>query len=779
MSILSSRLRKAIVQPYKIPGYLQRRFKHHFGSVAATQIVWPEPGRALLVDFGMYRPTGRQTLVLTHATLISPGTERAFFNAQPNARPEYPYYPGYCGSGIVAEIGPQVSRFKPGDRVAAALPHASAMILDEDRLTPVPGAVTLDQAAFLRLGVIALQGVRMARIQLGERVAVIGQGLIGLLATQFAASSGAFPVIALAHSDARLPLAARLGAHHTLAVGGDVGGDSSRRLADIQADVTIDSTGNPDALRTAIACTRDGGRIVLLGSARGVTRGVDFGALRTRRLTIVGAHVDSLAKVDSAPGLWAAEREARTFFTLVADGRVQIDPLISHEVFPPEAELFYRRLSRSDRSILGALLRWDRLSQPERLDGHLRDRLRPDSSVWAIMAGGASTNGHRSSDNLSALRDFAVQLPPKSEEPASMEKPIVQLKAKALRVGLIGCGEIAVANARAIQESGNAAITCVADVNEAVAADLGRRNKAPYTTRVEELLRRDDVDAVLVSVPHHLHAPLTLQAAEHGKHVMVEKPMATNVADADRMIAACRQAGVRLSILYCQRYLPYVQRAKSLIERGALGGLLGVQLNFYMDKPPGYFTSGFSGRVNTDWRLSREKSGGGILIFNLVHYLDILRYLTGLEVTRVFGEFDNLDTQPAGQPVETEDSIAVTLRFANNAIGTITASSVVRGAPYQPHLRLWGTDGQMNLLEPDQHTFYSLRQIDGLRPGRWHPLKAGLGGDRREFVTRFARSVLNGETPEVSGEDGRVVQAIVEAIYASGERRTAVEVDRI
>ena len=768
---LPSKIRKAILQPYKIPGYARRQVKHHFGSVGATRIVWPEPGRALLVEFGMYRPAGDQVLVLTHATLVSPGTERANFNGQPSARVEYPYFPGYCGSGIVAEVGPGVTRFKRGDRVAGALPHASAMIMDGGALTLVPNTVTLDQAAFLRLGIIALQGVRKAHIELGERVAILGQGLIGLLATQLAANNGAYPVIALASSEARLPLAARLGAHQTIAVG-DGGQFEANAL---QCDVTIDSTGSPDALRAALACTRDGGRIILLGSTRGAARSLDFDEIRARGLTLLGAHIDSLPKAESSTGLWTAEREAQTFFKLVADGRIAIEPLISDDIFPPEAERFYRRLSRSDRMILGGLFRWDRLPPAERLDGHLRDRLQPAASVWAMASVRPSSNGHSLTGEPAGQR-----IRESASQPGGSEASMMQTTDKTLRVGLIGCGEIAVANARAVQESGVAAITMVADVNESVAADMGRRYQAPHTTSVEELLRRGDVDAVLISVPHHLHAPLAIQAAEHGKHVMVEKPMATRLADADRMVEACRQAGVRLSVMYCQRYLPYVQKARTLIEQGALGRLLGIQLNFYMDKPPSYFTSGFSGRVSTDWRLSREKSGGGVLIFNLVHYLDIIRYLTGLEATRVFGELDNLDTLPAGQPVETEDSIAVTLRYSNQAIGAITASSVARGAPYQPHLRLWGSDGQLNLLEPDQHTFYSLRQIDGRRPGVWHPLgRGGAGGDRREYVARFARAVMNDQAPEISGEDGRAIQAIVEAIYASGERRAPLEVSSV
>jgi predicted dehydrogenase len=312
----------------------------------------------------------------------------------------------------------------------------------------------------------------------------------------------------------------------------------------------------------------------------------------------------------------------------------------------------------------------------------------------------------------------------------------------------------------------------VADVNPAMAADMGRRYNVPSTTSTDELLERADIDAVLISVPHYLHAPLTIRAAQRGKHVMVEKPMATSVAEADQMIAACQEAGVKLSVIYCQRYLPYVQRAKSLIDQGVLGKVLGVQLDFRMDKPPSYFSSGFSGRVQSDWRVSRQKSGGGLLIFNLVHYLDIIRYLTDLNVSRVCAEFGALDT-----PIETEDTISVTLRYSNQAIGSIMGSSVVRGAAYQPGVRLWGTDGQLDLREPDDHRFYSLRQVEGRRPGVWHPLdRVGTAGDRHEYVSRFARSVFDGTEPEVSGDDGRAIQAIVEAIYASGERQAFVDV---
>jgi len=136
MSRPPSKIRKAIFQPYKIPGYFKRQFDHQFRAVGATRIVWPEPGRALLVDFGMYRPTGRDVLALTHASLVSPGTERAFFNAQPNARPEYPFYPGYWPDRL-RRLPRHPQTIDPADRRG----NASRRLTADRRFCATPGGL--------------------------------------------------------------------------------------------------------------------------------------------------------------------------------------------------------------------------------------------------------------------------------------------------------------------------------------------------------------------------------------------------------------------------------------------------------------------------------------------------------------------------------------------------------------------------------------------------------------------------------------------------------------
>lgn len=752
-----SKLVKAVVQPYKIPGYLKRQVDHALNTVSGSCVIWPQAGRALLEPFETRRPVGDEILVLTHATLVSAGTERAMFARLPNTNVPVPYYPGYSGAGQVLQVGDQVTRFQAGDRVAAVLPHASLWVIKEKQASLMPHNVTMEQACFYQLGIIALQGVRKARIQLGESVAVLGPGLIGQIVTQLVVATGAYPVTVVASSSRRLPLAMEHGAHATLSLA-----EERPALDAIQADVTIDVTGHPEAIHDAVRCTRPGGRVVLLGSNRGITQDVDLDRVRQAGLTLIGAHIMSLPQTDRSPGWWTERQEAEAFLQFLADERLSVDRLLSDEIFPPEAELFYRRLVQGDSSIMGAVFRWDQLPETQRFTTPLPRAMEKGRMLQRVPK--ALSKG-RPSFRLSRVRVLRKAL----------------TRRPGLRVGLIGCGEIAVANASAVQGAGNASIAMVMDVNPTVAEDIGQRYQVPYTTNVDELLGRDDVDAVLISVPHYLHAPLTIQAARHGKHVMVEKPIATSLADADAMVAACQEAGVKLSVIYCQRYLPYVQKAKALIEGGAIGKLLGVHLIHYLDKPVSYWTGGRTGRVATDWRASQEKSGGGILVFNIVHYLDIIRYLTGLEVTQVYSDFGVFDS-----PVETEDTISMSLRYSNprdgensQIIGNVTAASCVRGAILaQQQLRIWGTEGQLIVGEPFQ--FYSLHQVEDYAPCQWHTLAEWEWGiERREYVRHFAAAVLGGQEPEISGQDGRAIQAIVEAAYASHELQKPIEIEAL
>ncbi len=340
-----------------------------------------------------------------------------------------------------------------------------------------------------------------------------------------------------------------------------------------------------------------------------------------------------------------------------------------------------------------------------------------------------------------------------------------------VRFGMIGAGEIAVQTAKGIAEAPSARLVAVMDVVEPVAADLAGRYGAEHTADLDALLGRTDVDAVYIAVPHYLHAPLAIRAAEAGKHVLCEKPIATTLADADRMIETCRRQGVQLGIAFHAQVDGVMQAARRLIEQGAIGDVYGTFVFALSNKPDTYWHGGYTQRVPTDWRPSKEQSGGGILIMNLVHDLNTLRFVSGLEPQRVYAEYGTFASPPE---VEVEDFLAATVRYRGGAIGTIQAGSAIRGrVPGLPGgTRIYGTKGQLVLGRPAQVFVTEARPDLGLAAGDWQEIKLEEGaarGERSQIVEQFAHAVREHRRPPVSGEDGRAALELIVACYRAGE----------
>ena len=325
------------------------------GLLRGTTLVCPRAGRMWAIGQDIVRPAAGEVLVSVEVSAVSPGTERAHFKRLPNAQPPFPYFPGYSAAGTILESG-RGTGLQPGTRVALVGPHASLAAARAAQVHPVPPEVALEEAAFLQLGVIALQAVHKADLQPGTRVVVIGQGLVGQILTQLAAVVGADVVASVARSDRRVTAPLRRAAAQLIALERD----PAASLAGLEAEVTFEATGTPDGVVTGLACTRVGGRMVLVGSTRGVTRQFDFGALADRAVTIVGAHINSV----SPPARTAL---ARIFLGLLSLRRLDIASLISERVHPLEAERFYRRLATSDDGVVGAVFCWDRLAPADRV----------------------------------------------------------------------------------------------------------------------------------------------------------------------------------------------------------------------------------------------------------------------------------------------------------------------------------------------------------------------------------------------------------------------------
>jgi L-iditol 2-dehydrogenase len=300
-----------------------------------------------------------ELLIRALVSLLSPGTERAFLLGLANTSPHYPMSSGYSHIGEVVEVGAGVEGWEVGDRVASRANHIMYATVPATVCNHVPDGLTNERAAFFRLGSIAMQGVRKARIELGEPVAVIGCGPVGLIAMQLARLNGGLPVLSIDKDPRRLEFAAALDADGALPAD-----DGLKAALRAQCDgedpaLVVEATGHPEAIPAAFDLARFGGRVVLLGSTRGDTEAVNFYRdVHKKGLTVLGAHESTRPQQDSAPGWWTHQADQTTALKLLAGGRLVVDPLTTHRFAWRNAADAYAMLIRWEPEMLGAILDW-------------------------------------------------------------------------------------------------------------------------------------------------------------------------------------------------------------------------------------------------------------------------------------------------------------------------------------------------------------------------------------------------------------------------------------
>ncbi len=326
------------------------------------RVIWPDRAKVDIEAFELPAIKDDEVMVATECTLISPGTERAFLLGLPNARGNYPSRPGYSNIGKVVEVGKNVNGYMVGDRVATTQGHTSHFVASPNRLLKVElSDARAEEMVFFNLSAIALQGVRKARIELGEPTLVLGQGLIGLLALQLSKMSGAIPVIAADLTDSRLELSKSIGADDTLNPE-DIG--FSERLASATMGkgpaVVIEATGHPDAISTTLAVAGWGARVVLLASTRGETPNVNFYRdVHKKGLILYGAHNSIRPRQESSSNFWTSEDDSRLMLSLIAQRRFIVAPMISHRVPGHDAPKAYQLLMEWNPGLLGVVLQWN------------------------------------------------------------------------------------------------------------------------------------------------------------------------------------------------------------------------------------------------------------------------------------------------------------------------------------------------------------------------------------------------------------------------------------
>lgn len=338
----------------EIPLYaiLERR-----AIVDAQRIVWPVAEVADFERAKILGPTADEALVEVAFTAMSLGTERAQLLGLPGIQKHSPgvaVYPGYSGSGRVIAVGKNMTGFQIGDRVAGRISHGSRSVVQGQWLFRIPDEVPLEAAAFIELGIIVLQGIHKACIKPGESVLVLGQGFIGQLANRLSRLAGGAPIVAVARSRAKAAGSVGKGGADLFLTIEELSSESVEE----GFDVVIEATGDPSALPLASSLACSGGRIILLGSTRGLAY-ICLGQYDFRpALTIIGAHITGMPQRDQSNGLWTYRDEGQLFLDLLAKGKLALDDLITQHRDPAQANEIYESLKTGDSKILSILFDW-------------------------------------------------------------------------------------------------------------------------------------------------------------------------------------------------------------------------------------------------------------------------------------------------------------------------------------------------------------------------------------------------------------------------------------
>ena len=338
---------------------------------------------------------------------------------------------------------------------------------------------------------------------------------------------------------------------------------------------------------------------------------------------------------------------------------------------------------------------------------------------------------------------------------------------KPLGVGIIGVGGIAPTHAAAIKDTPGTQLVAAATRSEERGTAFTTKFGGDWCSDYRDLLARADVDIVIICTPHHLHAPMTIDAAEAGKHVLCEKPMGTTVAECDAMIAACKRANVQLGVVFQGRFQPLSRKLKAALDARELGRLLWVSSNMVWYRTEEYYRSG-------PWRGTQTTGGGGVVMNQAVHTIDMLLWLSGMPA-RVTAQ-----TRTLNHAIEVEDGAIAILEYADGHLGLIQATTAAfPGLPER--LEFFGTLGsavfhkgegriEWHMIEPRADPVDQAPAVSGAAS----PVESSTVAHTEEFQD-FVAAIREHRAPLVDGLEGRRSVQLVEALYKSA--RSGVPVD--
>lgn len=331
---------------------------------------------------------------------------------------------------------------------------------------------------------------------------------------------------------------------------------------------------------------------------------------------------------------------------------------------------------------------------------------------------------------------------------------------------VVGCGQIARQHLNAVAAlEGEARLVSVVDTDEERARQVAERFGVPHwSTDFAEAFARPEVEAAVLCLPHHLHAPISIAAARAGVHVLCEKPMALNAQEAGAMVAAAEESGVRLMIGHSRRFSPAADRARRLVAAGALGELRHISSILQMQVVA----------PSTEWRRSRRETGGFMIPIFGTHLIDLLTWVSGYAVRRVYCQASTHRSDMEG-----EDEAAIVLTLTRDGTEALPCTVIMSANCRFPQELGQRTRDEL-IIAGERGTLILSRDrllVEGeAAPREEDDLPQPVGGNN--FVRQmkaFVDAVVTGREPISSGREALAVMRVLDACHRSAEEHTPVD----
>ncbi len=621
---------------------------------------------------------------------------------------------GYSCAGEVIAVGEGVNEFQEGESVACAgghhASHAEVVWVPKNLCVKIPTIksqisgtksknkfLSFEEAAFVTLGAIAMQGIRQAEITLGEKVAVIGLGLLGQITVQLLKASGC-EVIGADLESQKLELAAELGAELTVAIE-KLRGASEQFTNGLGIDAVIitAATKSNQPIELAGEIARQKGKVVVVGRVgMNVPRDIYYQKELDLRLSMSygpGRYDKEYEEKghDYPYGYvrWTEKRNMESFLALVARGKIDVKKLITHRFKIEEAMKAYDLIMNNTEPYLGVILEYNDKSkaQNENLDRK-------------VLSGSTLQVSVRSSQLIT--------------------------------VGVVGCGNYArgvlMPKLREIQ---GVNIKAVCDEKNISAKSVGEKLECNYcTTDYREILSDKDIGAVIIATRHSSHAEIVIDALKAGKHVFVEKPLALKQEELNKIQKTYSSQlvthGYIVMVGFNRRFSPH---AKMVFDHFS-GRKNPLVMNYRINAGP----------VAKDHWIQDAEEGGGRIIGEVCHFIDFLQFISEAEPTRVFAQQIGFHTSGI-----TNDNCLITIRFSDGSVGSISYVACGDTSLPKERIELFG-DGRAAIINDFKKT-----KLYANNRGKVYKTRRQEKGQKEELVT-FVNATRNGGKPPISFE---------------------------